>query len=276
MTMLNDNNYFSTEMNKKYMSVSQYKNFSGCYAFEGCEEKALASLNGEYKMEPTIAMLIGSYVDAYFEGTLEKFKAENIEYDDKGKIVSNVFTQKGELRSQFSHANYIIERAERDRFFMAAMDGDKQVIMTGDLFGVEWKIKIDSINLENGYFTDLKVVQDISKGFWVKDMYTMGFVEYWGYITQMAVYQKIIEINTGEVLTPYIAAIDKQKEPDLVVVMIPQPRLDDALREIEGNLPRILDIKNGLIEPDRCEKCDYCKKTKVLTEAIYYDMLIEG
>jgi len=25
-------------------------------------------------------------------------------------------------------------------------------------------------------------------------------------------------------------------------------------------------IKKGIIEPDRCEKCEYCKNTKVLTE----------
>ena len=30
-------------------------------------------------------------------------------------------------------------------------------------------------------------------------------------------------------------------------------------------------IKEGLIQPTRCERCDYCKSTKVLDRAIVYD-----
>ena len=57
-------NYFSPESNMKYMGSSQFK------AFQKCEAAALAELKGEYVRPPSDALLIGSYVDAHFEGTL--------------------------------------------------------------------------------------------------------------------------------------------------------------------------------------------------------------
>ena len=39
----------------------------------------MAKLRGEYQEEKTTALLVGSYVDSYFEGTLDKFKLENPE-----------------------------------------------------------------------------------------------------------------------------------------------------------------------------------------------------
>ena len=95
-------NYFSPESNMKYMGSSQFK------AFQKCEAAALAELKGEYVRPPSDALLIGSYVDAHFEGTLDTFKAKHPE----------IFTKQGELKSQYKHADYIIQRAERDRLFM--------------------------------------------------------------------------------------------------------------------------------------------------------------
>ena len=62
-------NYFSAENNMKYMSCSQFKSFLTC------EASALAELHGEYQREVTDALLVGSYVDAHFEGTLDIFRA---------------------------------------------------------------------------------------------------------------------------------------------------------------------------------------------------------
>ena len=46
------------------------------------------------------------------------------------------------------------------------------------------------------------------------------------------------------------------------------------LNEIEMNMPSVLMVKSGEVEPFRCEKCDYCKATKVLKGAISYMDLI--
>ena len=33
---------------------------------------------------------------------------------------------------------------------------------------------------------------------------------------------------------------------------------------VEENVPLYQAIKEGMIEPERCEKCDYCRKTKII------------
>ena len=48
----------------------------------------------------------------------------------------------------------------------------------------------------------------------------------------------------------------------------------NALNEIEMNMASVLMVKSGEVEPLRCEKCDYCKATKVLTGAISHMDLI--
>ena len=69
--ILTAENYFSPEMNMKYMGSSQFK------AFMECETMALAEIKGEYAREKSVSLLVGSYVDAHYEKTLDLFKAQN-------------------------------------------------------------------------------------------------------------------------------------------------------------------------------------------------------
>ena len=82
--LLTSENYYSREANEEYLSVSQYKDFMGTYGKPGCEEYALAKLNGTWveAMEDSTALMVGSYVDAHFEGTLDLFiiRARYVEY----------------------------------------------------------------------------------------------------------------------------------------------------------------------------------------------------
>ena len=156
---LTADNYYSVEANKEYMSVSQFKDFAGTYGQIACEFTALKKMDGSWEEKKSKAMMVGSYVDSYFEGALEKFKDDNPE----------IFTQKGELRAEYKQANEIIQRIERDDYFMKFMSGEKQVIMTADLFGEKWKIKMDSY-IEGVAIVDLKVMSTITKLEWVKDL----------------------------------------------------------------------------------------------------------
>lgn len=261
--VLTADNYYSKEADMKYMSVHQYLDFVGHMGVHGCEEMAMAKLKGEFEQETTTAMLVGSYVDSYFEGTLEQFKKEHPE----------CFTQKGELKASFKQAEKMIARCEKDPYFMSTMQGEKQVIMTAYLFGCEWKIKMDSY-LPGKAIVDLKTSADIHKAWKVQDYGYASFVEYWGYTLQMAVYQKVVEINTGKKLPCYISVVTKEDSPEIAVINIDQMTLDHALNEIEMNMPSVLMVKSGEAEPVRCEKCDYCKATKVLKGAISYMDLI--
>lgn len=261
---LTNENYYSDEANKAYMSVHQFLDFVGYLGIVGCEKRALARINGEYNEEPTKAMLVGSYVDAYFEGTLPEFKLKHPE----------IFTQKGTLKADFKMAEKMIERCEKDEFFMKMLSGEKQRIFTGYLFGCEWKCKLDSY-IKDVAIVDLKTSANIHKSWNVADYGNCSFVEYWGYTVQMAVYQKIVEIETGKKLPCYIAVVTKEDEPEIEVINIDQMTLDHALNYVEMNMESILMVKNGEVEPTECCKCDYCKSQKVLTKAISMQDLIE-
>ena len=229
------------------MSVSQLKNFIGTYGRRGCEFTAMAKLRGEYKEEETTALLVGSYVDAYFEGTLDKFKAEH----------QDIFKKTGDkgLKAEYLQANDIIARIERDDFFMAHMSGKKQVIMTGELFGIPWKIKIDSY-LEDIAIVDLKVMASLTKLEWVRDIGYLDFVRYWGYDIQGAIYQEIVYQNTGKRLPFYIAGVK--------VLHVQDNFLREAMSVVANNIERVKQVKSGEVLPDRCECCDYCRETEVL------------
>ena len=188
---------------------------------------------------------------------MEQFKKENPE----------IFTQKGELKANFKQAEEIIARIERDEYFMKFMSGQKQVIMTGELFGAKWKIKMDSY-IPDVAIVDLKVMASITDLKWVKDIGYLDFVRYWGYDIQGAIYQEIVRQNTGKKLPFYIAGATKQAEPDIRIIHVTDNYLQEALHMVEANMPRILRVKSGEAEPDRCELCDCCRHNRVLTRPI--------
>ena len=254
--MLNKDNYFAPEMMKKYWSVSQFK------AFDKCEAAGLAEARGDFQREETDALLIGSYVDAFFAGEMADFEARN---------GSKMFKKNGELLAKFGHANDIIDRVMADNLMMEYLTGEKQVIMEAELFGVPWKTKMDVYNEQR--IVDLKCVRDFSD-IYDKTYGWRSWVEYWGYDIQGAIYQKVEQLVTGrsEPLPFYIAAVTKEKTPDIKLIQLPQHILDTALKLVEAKIDRFDLIKSGDVEPIRCEKCDWCKQTKVLTAPEVYEI----
>lgn len=255
--ILTADNYYSKEANERYMSVSMFKDFNGTYGKMACEFEALEKMHDRWKEEPSTAMLVGSYVDSYFEGTLDQFKNDN----------PDIFTQKGELKANYKKAEEVISRIERDEYFMKYMSGEKQSIMTADLFGAKWKIKMDSY-IPGVAIVDLKVMSSITDLKWVRDLGYLDFIRYWGYDIQGAVYQKVVEINTGKKLPFYIAAATKENQPDIRIIQVTQNYLEEALNVVEMNMPRILRVKSGEVQPDKCELCDCCRYNRVLTGPI--------
>lgn len=243
---LNDSNYYSLLADQQYFSVSQYKSFMRC------EAATMAYLRGEYERETTTALLVGSYVDAYFEGTLENLLS-TIPYDV-------VFTKQGKKRSEFEKADEIIRKIESDQLFMKFLSGEKQRIFTFKMFGANWKIKLDSF-IKDVCIADLKTARDI-KG-----------LPKWRYDLQGAVYQRGVEKKTKKKLPFYLSVATKEDIVELGIFQIPQSTLDLALEEVGENMPHLIEVKAGKIEPTRCEECDYCKRTRKTTIRNYNELL---
>ena len=250
---VNKLNYFSQNNNRKYSGASQFKSFMRCSA------QALAELNGEWVREDTTALLVGSYVDSWFEGTLDEFKKEHPE----------VFKKDGTLKAEYMQAETLIARVQQDELFMEYMGGRKQVIKTGYIEGIPFKIKMDSYH-KGKMIVDLKVIRDFKPIYDEDEGCYVDFIRYWGYDIQAAIYQAV----EGNRLPFYICAVTKEKTPDLKVIQIPQPWIDSALELVKHNIEMIDMIKHGEMPPIRCEHCDYCKSTKKLTRVISAEELL--
>lgn len=242
--VLTEQNYYGKEANECFFSVSQYKDFMKC------EAMAVAKIRGEYERPVTRALLVGSFVDSYFEGTLPEFMKNN----------PVIFTRKNELKSEFKKANEIIGRVKSDPLFMQFMGGEKQTIMTFELFGVPWKIKMDSY-LPGVCITDLKVVANFKS------------LPLWRYDLQGAVYQAGVLAVTDELLPFYLAAATKERVADLDIFQIPQTTLNLAMDEIRYNIDHFVEVKAGLVPPKYCGKCDYCKSIKAAAIRNYNELL---
>ena len=136
---LNDDTYYAKEANQFFFSVSQYKDFCEC------EAMAMAKIRGEFDAPVTKAMLIGILCDRWFEGTFDQLRQES----------PNIFyCRNGALRAEFRKADNIIRRVQQDERFLQFMSGEKQKILTFEMFGVPWKMKMDSF-VEDICITDL-------------------------------------------------------------------------------------------------------------------------
>lgn len=242
---LTESNYYDRSSDLAYMSVSQFKSFMKC------EAATMARLKGEYEPQGNnTALLVGSYVDSSIDGTLEQFKAGN----------PSIFKKDGTLKAEYIKAEEIVRLINENELFMQFLSGEKQVILTFNLFDVDWKIKIDSF-VRGKCITDLKTARN-----------TEGIPK-WRYDIQATVYQKGVELNGLGKLPFYLAVATKEDIPELNIFQIPQSTLDLALMEVEENLPHIMEVKTGKIAPTRCECCDYCKRTRKTVIRNYNELL---
>lgn len=254
--MLTNSNYYSLKASQRFWSVSQFKSFNRC------EAMALAEVQGKYEREMTDALLIGSYVDAYFSHEMDEFEEEY------GHLM---FKRNGEVLAKFRNAGKMISRIESDPLMMDYLRGEHQTIMSAELFGVPWKAKFDVYNEQR--IVDLKTVRDF------EDVYDptkgrVSWIEYWGYDIQGAIYQRVEQAVSGRLnpLPFYIVAVTKERVPDVAVIHLPQHILDTALKVVEAKIDGFDLMKKGLIPAERCEVCDYCKSTKRLSEAEEFEI----
>lgn len=264
---LTNENYHSVEMRKKYMGYSQFKSFLQC------EKEALAKVNGELEEKQTDALLFGSYVDAYFSKELDIFTKEHPE----------IFNAKtGELKAPFKGVEKVISTIEDDELLLKYLSGEHQVIMTGEIAGVPFKIKVDSY-FPDKVIVDQKVMRDMEP-VWVERIDEFGniknvktdFVDAYRYDIEGAVYQEIVYQNTGKRLPFVLAVATKEDVPNKALIKIDQEYLDKALAEVKEKAPRFAAIKRGEIAPLGCGRCATCRKGYKLTGVFSYSKLFHN
>lgn len=297
--VLTDDNYYSPEADKAFMSCSQYQGFCEC------EAKALAKLQGRWVDEPKEAFLVGNYFHSHFEGkeAHEKFCHDNFDsiYKTKEITVQRATKTTPAIKqtvisgkyAPFETADKMIAAAEADETIKRFIDmpGENELFMIGDIFGIPWRMKMDKYIRGRRLIIDYKTVANI----W-ETSYNPAkgeretFVEAYGYIFRAAVYSLIecqnafqsdfetqyYKLREGDISLPsfMLICISKQDYPDKEIIYLnhKQAYLYE-LEKLKDKLFNIQMIKEGRKLPKRCGTCDYCRATKRITAIkSYYEL----
>lgn len=308
--ILTAENYYDDNF---YMSTSRFKNYIDC------EAKALAIDNGAWEEEKTpIQLVVGNYVHSYFESPEEHQKFQEKYYDyiykepTKTEVVANLemagieFDKKkktdelrqfakdngifiaGEKKADFINADKVIQALKDEPVFndyYEGKDGDwveKEMILTGELEGLAFKGKIDSINLTQRYFVDLKTMRSLASETWSPTLHqrvpqmVYNVIEY-KYHLQMFIYQKLLEQMDLPFFTPYMVAVSKEEIPDKEIIVFDEELLETGEAVFYAHIQRVREVVEGLVPPKHCGECDYCKTIKHLEyPALTLAQYIEG
>ena len=263
--LLTQENYYDDNY---YMSTSRFKNYITC------ESRALAIDNGIWEENSDVpkALILGNYVHTAFESDLvhQAFIEEH-----RGLI----FKKNGLKYADFILADDCIETLRNDTYFMEQYNGsqgdrvEKELIVTGNLGGLDFKGKVDSINLTKGYFVDLKTMRSIKQETFSPMLrqrvpqVVFNIYEYL-YHVQAYVYQQLLFQQEVDHFTPYIAAVSKEEYPDKEYIVLDDAVLDEGKQIFETHIERVRQVFKGEVIPKPCGEYDYCRHEKILYKPV--------
>lgn len=270
---LTPENYYTQEANRHYLSKSIFTDF------EKCEAAALAKINGEWEPQrDETPLLVGNYLHSYFESkeAHQDFlkQTDSAGKTNESKMISSAGKTKGQLKKEFKVAKQMIDRlAEDEAFNQLYLPGQKEVIVTGDIHGIQWMGKIDSLDLENGFFYDIKTSKNLHDGYWLKNEEgrntKVSFIEGSNYDLQMAVYRELIRQTFGVVCQPLIFGVSKQTPSELMGITFDsdedQEMLSLALDRVEEKQVHIKAVIDGVESPIGCGMCAYCRSKSTIS-----------
>lgn len=274
MKKLTQENYYQ---DKEYLSYSRMKRFLKCPA------RALAVESGAWtESRDETPLLLGNYVHSYFESqeAHEAFLKENGD-----KLISKAGKTKGQLKKDFLIGDSMIASLKDDPSFNRLYHGsstekvEKEMIVYGEIEGVPFKGKLDSVNLTQGYFADLKTMKSIYDMEWNAELRRkvptavnniLGF----GYHSQLAIYRDLLKQMTGEEFRPIIVAVSKEEVPDKEVIRIDEEWLEEGLEDVKETIKEVWGVIQRKVEPMACGHCDYCRSQKKLNNIVTLNNLI--
>ena len=226
--------------------------------FLKCEACALAELNGEWEEEKSKSLLVSSYIDAAMSDELVEFEQQN----------PKIFTRGGDLKADYKLAEDVFNQMQEDEMFWKYLSGEHQVIMTGEISGVPVKIKIDSYHKDK-CIVDLKAMATLQPQWSEKEHKKINFCDNYRYTLQASLYQEIVKQNTGKQLPFIIAVCTKEKYSQRALLQIDQDVMNTELEFLRQYLPHLQDVKQGKIEPQKCNCCNWCI-SKQKTDKIWW------
>lgn len=272
---LTRDNYYTPEADWEYMSCSQYQGFLQCEAAQ------MAKLEGRWKGEDTEAFLVGNYFHSCMEGeeAHRQFCTEHFDDIYKTKKTKTGGVEITGMYAAYQKADDMISACMKDplirRFY--EMPGEVEAILTGELFGVPWRIRTDKCFPQSNMILDWKTtanIRELKYNPLTKERET--FVEAHGYLMRAAVYSEIAKQVWKTDVDPMflIAAVSKQDSPDLEILSLNhRQRWDMELEEIQKRIPHIMRVKTYQEQAKRCGECDYCRATRKLSRIIpYYEL----
>lgn len=262
---LTADNYYTPEADRIYMSCSQYQDFLRC------EAAAMAKLWGLYQPSETDALVIGNYLHTAMESAeahaefCEAHAEKIFKMRTDRKTGETVITGK---YAAYEQADKMIARLKDDPTVQRILGtpGENEKILTGELFGMPWKVRFDRYLPDARTIIDWKTAADLGRTEYnPKTGERESFLESLGYLMRAAVYTEIERQNAGsdEDATFIIVAVSKQDPPDIGgYVLNHRERYDYELEEIKKHIPRIQAVRTGRQIATRCGRCEWCRMTK--------------
>jgi len=259
--ILTHDNYFSRAAMGFYMSTSQFK------AFEKCESAALAELRGEPVEKDKPAYKEGRFFEACLYGEEHLFISQNPD------MVSSRGTSKDDLKANYQKVIASANAFKRQPMFMEILSRCRpQAIVRGEIAGVPFKGCIDLLDTSTLEGYDTKCMRGFDKIYSETEFARISWYFAYGYHYQAAIYAELLRQEHGRAGQQHIIAATKEDVPDVAAIYFGDDILENALDIIKEYAPRYDRIKKGIEEPERCDKCDYCKQTKVITG---FDVVLE-
>jgi len=257
--IITDENYFSLEAENKYLGSTQVKRW------QQCEAAAQAYLNGEYKYKMSTSMAVGQFVHKFVENDFDYNKT----LMECQLTLIDLFTIKGAFKANANTRaiQSICDMILKDKLLMKLLSGEKEQILTGEIGGLEFKVKADVLIEKTKTFIDLKCMKSIREKMWVNGAWGT-FIDKYDYIQQMAIYSEIIKQNKGETYSAALLVFSKEETPDKEMISFSQSLLDDKLEEVKETVEKIEKIKKKEMDVTPCGVCEYCRSNKKIERNI--------
>lgn len=252
---LTQDNYFSKEADKEYMSVSQFK------LFEECEAKAYATIYGQEDATYKTAFLEGQLFESLVAGDSKLFISKHPE------LISTRGATSGELKSEYKKVINAAKKFNSQDFFRNIIEKcDKQVILTGEIKGVKVKCALDLFDKETNSIYDIKCMKDFNEQWSKKEKAYVPWYYIYNYVLQLTVYREIVRQNFGEPKEIALLAATKEEIPDIQALKFDSNILDIELDYFKNKIEWYNKIKLNKAPFIECGCCDYCKKIKTIEE----------